>query len=140
MDYALQQVVHFLYGIQHLFILYDIWCFYGIHLKDRFKDSPGLGLPPNLIIEGGIDQFHVHGHIPQCYPRYSPNFIPGVGIQVSDIIETLWTKMNDISNSTRGMSSGHRQEYLDDQMNDSNWNKLTRHGTTMTSMSAHNPY
>ena len=128
MDYAVFQTSLFFVGLLLLYILYDIWCFYRVHFPERFAESPALSLPPNMVIDGGIDQFHVHGHIPQCYPRYSPNFIPGVGIQLTDIIETLWIQMNDISTSTRGMSTAHRQEYLDDQMNDSNWNKLTRHG------------
>ena len=88
-------------------------------------------MPANLKIIGGIDQFHVHGHRKECYPRYSPNFITGAGVQVTDVIESLWVKTNQVSDSTRGMSSGHRQEVIDDIINDSNWTKLTRHGARM---------
>ena len=47
-------------------------------------------------------------------------------MQDGEIIETLWTKTNPTADSTRGMSSAHRREVLDDHMNDSNWTKLTR--------------
>lgn len=134
MDYTLHQAIVFLDSILLVLVLYDIWCHYSIHLPTRFQNSPNLSLPDGLTITGGIDQFHVHGHKSECYPRYSPNFIPGAGVQVGDIIETLWVNTNQISDSTRGMSSGHRQETIDDIMNDSNWNKLIRHGTYILQM------
>ena len=61
-------------------------------------------------------------------PPFSPNFIPGAGVQLGDLIETLWPPVNKIADSTRGMASSPRQEFMDDIMNDSNWTKLTRHG------------
>ncbi|KAI1784368.1 hypothetical protein LXA43DRAFT_901757, partial [Ganoderma leucocontextum] len=126
MDYCLCQVALYLTGLYILLALYDIWCFYYVHLFRRIKESPGLSLPTNLEIVGGIGQFHVHGHRRECYPRFSPNFIPGAGILLGEVIESLWPDTNRLSDSTRGMSDGHRQEVLDDTMNDSNWNKLTR--------------
>ena len=128
MDYCLCQVALYLTGIYILLVLYDIWCHYFVNLLRRMEASPGLSLPDNLKIVGGIGQFHVHGHRRECYPRFSPNFIPGAGILLGEVIETLWPDTNRLSDSTRGMSDGHRQEVLDDTMNDSNWNKLTRLG------------
>lgn len=128
MDYVLYQTMNTFNGISNMCMLYDIWCFYSIHVATRFRDSPAIQMPPGLTLTGGIDQFHVHGHKRQCYPRQSPNFIPGAGVQVGDVIETLWVNTNQIADSTRGMSSGHRQETIDDIMNDSNWNKHTRSG------------
>lgn len=129
MDYAFYQAILFIYGITMILLFYDVYCFYCRHLMERFDKSPGLSMPEDVQVDGGIDQFHVHGHVKECYPRYSPNFIPGAGIQTADIIETLWVKTNQIADSTRGMSSAHRQESIDDIMNDSNWTKLTRHST-----------
>lgn len=127
MDYFLSQVMTFMIGLQFLLVFYDVWCFYCVHLITRMARSPSLNVPAGLTITGGIDQFHVHGHKRECYPRFSPHFVPGAGVQTSDIIETLWPGLNKISDSTRGMSAAHRQEFNDDFMNDSNWNKLTRH-------------
>ncbi|KAI1786131.1 hypothetical protein LXA43DRAFT_1065354, partial [Ganoderma leucocontextum] len=84
MDYCLCQVALYLTGLYILLALYDIWCFYYVHLFRRIKESPGLSLPTNLEIVGGIGQFHVHGHRRECYPRFSPNFIPGAGILLGE--------------------------------------------------------
>jgi hypothetical protein len=52
----------------------------------------------------------------------------GSGHVDGEILETLWSQLNLISGSTRGMSTSHRQEVLDDHMNDSNWKKLVKIG------------
>ncbi|PIL25433.1 hypothetical protein GSI_13323 [Ganoderma sinense ZZ0214-1] len=88
-------------------------------------------MPPGLTILRGIGQFHVHGHVAKCFPRFSCNFIAGAGMQDGEIIETLWNKTNAIADSTRGMSAAHRREVIDDHMNDSNWMKLTRMTTIL---------
>lgn len=126
MDYVLNWILAFLNGITNVIVLYDIMCQYFVHLYDRFQKSPHLHMPPGLKITRGIGQFHVHGHIPKCFPRFSCNFISGAGVQDREIIETLWNKTNTIADSTRGMSAAHRREVIDDHMNDSNWMKLTR--------------
>ncbi|KAI0690384.1 hypothetical protein C8T65DRAFT_523951, partial [Cerioporus squamosus] len=126
MDYCLYWVTQNLAGVVLLTVLYDIWCHYWIHLLRRFSNSPALSFPPGMVISGGIGQFHVHAHRRECYPRFSPNFIPGMGVVKNEIIESLWPDTNDIANSTRGMATGHCQESIDDHMNDSNWMKLTR--------------
>ena len=76
----------------------------------------------------GIGLFHVHGHQAACYPRYSPDFMQGVGQVDGEVVETLWALMNDVSRCCRGMTAPHRQEVLDDHMADSNWQKLVRMG------------
>ena len=126
MDYILHWIFFFLNGLWQILILYDVMCQYMVNLRRRFNSSPHLTMPPGLQILGGIGQFHVHGHITECFPRFSSNFIKGAGMQDGEIIETLWTKTNPTADSTRGMSSAHRREVLDDHMNDSNWTKLTR--------------
>ena len=126
MDYVFNSVLAFLNGITRVVLLYDIVCQYFVHLYARFEKSPHLRMPPGLSILRGIGQFHVHGHIAKCFPRFSCNFIAGTGVQDGEIIETLWNKTNAIADSTRGMSAAHRREVIDDHMNDSNWMKLTR--------------
>jgi len=39
-------------------------------------------------------------------------------------METLWSSLNIISPSARGMATPHRQELLDFQMNDNNFLKM----------------
>jgi hypothetical protein len=125
MDYSLcQAVAHTAKGIPQILVLYDIACQYGVHLQERITRNPHLHLPDALQIVKGIGVWHVHGHVAECFPRYYPAFIPGTGDVDGEILETLWSHLNLISGSTRGMSTAHRQEVLDDHMNDSNWKKL----------------
>ena len=124
MDYVVHWIFAFLFGLTRILILYDVMCQYFVHLLRRFRESPHLSMPEGLEILRGIGQFHVHGHITQCFPRFSSNFIPGIGMQDGEILETLWAKINPSGSSTRGMSSAHRREVIDDHMNDSNWMKL----------------
>ena len=41
-----------------------------------------------------------------------------------EVLETLWAVLNGISDSIRSQTTAHRQETLDDHMNDSNWKKM----------------
>ena len=43
-------------------------------------------------------------------------------------METLWSVLDQVAGLTQGMSLAHRQEVLDEYMNDSNWRKITRIG------------
>lgn len=93
-------------------------------MKDRATGSRHLKIPDGLELRLGIGLFHIHGHRDTCLARYSPSFIEG-GRQIDgETIETLWAPLNEISRSTRGMSTSHRREVIDDHMNDSNWKKL----------------
>ena len=93
-------------------------------MKDRVASSRHLKIPDGLELRLGIGLFHIHGHRDTCLARYSPSFIEG-GRQIDGkTIETLWAPLNEISRSTRGMSTSHHREVIDDHMNDSNWKKL----------------
>ena len=83
-----------------------------------------FNIPDGMELRLGIGLFHIHGHQDNCLARYSPSFIEG-GQQIDgETIETLWAPLNEISRSTRGMSTSHHREVIDDHMNDSNWKKL----------------
>ncbi|KAG1728214.1 hypothetical protein EDB19DRAFT_1913863 [Suillus lakei] len=84
-----------------------------------------------LTIIPGIRLWHVHGHQDSCYVRYASNFIEGISGIDGEIMETLWAHLNLISPATRGMSSPHRKECLDYQMNDSNFCKMIRMKRTL---------
>lgn len=59
------------------------------------------------------------------------NFIQGAGQVDGEIMETLWSVLDEVAGLTQGMSVAHRQEVLDDYMNDSNWKKVTRIGMNL---------
>ena len=93
-------------------------------MKDRVASSTHLKIPDGLELRLGISLFHIHGHQDTCLARYSPSFIEGVRQVDGETIETLWALLNEISRSTRGMSTSHHREVIDDHMNNSNWKKL----------------
>lgn len=126
MDYSFCQAVNLTAkDIPTILLLYDIACQYTIHLRDRVNRSPFISLPQSLNIVAGVGVWHVHGHVKECFARYYPGFIPHTGHVDGEILETLWSHLNLISGSARGMSASHRREVLDDHMSDSNWKKLT---------------
>jgi hypothetical protein len=97
---------------------------WSIHVMERVNRSNHLKLPDNLELRLAISLFHIHRHQDSCLARYSPSFING-GRQIDgETIETLWAPLNEITRSTRGMSTSHCREVIDDHMNDSNWKKL----------------
>ena len=129
MDYSMFKALNFnMGGIEAALICYDVMCQWSVHMKDRVTGSKHLKIPDGLELRLGIGLFHIHGHQDACLARYSPSFIEGARKVDGETIETLWAPLNEISRSTRGMSTSHRREVIDDHMNDSNWKKLVNLG------------
>ncbi|KAG1884743.1 hypothetical protein F4604DRAFT_1919247 [Suillus subluteus] len=122
---------HNMEGISRAVTFYDINCQYNKHFRARVDASRFLEMMQDLTIIPGIGLWHVHGHQDSCYVRYASNFIEGIGRIDGEIMETLWARLNLISPAARGMSSPHRQECLDYQMNDSNFCKMIRMKRTL---------
>jgi hypothetical protein len=132
MDYALCGAAQYnMDGIARVVTFYDINCQYSKHFHERVDQSPYLEINPDLTIVPGIGLWHVHGHQDSCFVRYASNFIPGIGRIDGEIMETLWAPLNLISPTARGMSTPHRKECLDFQMNDSNFCKMIRMKRTL---------
>ncbi|KAL4070191.1 hypothetical protein V8B97DRAFT_2024201 [Scleroderma yunnanense] len=93
MDYALVHVV------QHM-----------LDLQQQLNSNPFISLPEGLHVQPSIGIWHVHGHKTECFSWYAPNFIPGVGWVDGEIMETLWSSLNIISPSARGMETPHWQD------------------------------
>ncbi|KAH7889148.1 hypothetical protein F5I97DRAFT_1788563, partial [Phlebopus sp. FC_14] len=124
-DYALVNALQYnMNGIQWVLTFYDINCQYMKNLHKQIRDSTYLKLNSQLSFISSIGIWHVHGHQVECFARYTPNFISRAGWVDGEIIETLWSTINIISGIVRGMSSPHQQEYLDSQMNYSNFLKM----------------
>ena len=108
MDYSLVHAVHHqMDHRQQVIHFYDINCQYSKNLYQQIRENQFVSLPPGLKIQPGIGIWHVHGHKSECFVRYSTNFIPGVGNVDREIMETLWSSLNIISPSTRGMAAPH---------------------------------
>ncbi|KAI0927399.1 hypothetical protein AcV5_007950 [Taiwanofungus camphoratus] len=108
MDYSLSNAIGYnTKDIDRMLLLYDINCQYGQYLLKRFQQNPYLQMPKGLKIVKGIGLFHVHGHQDACFIRYSPSFIPSTGLVDGEILKTLWSSLNKVSGSTRGMATSH---------------------------------
>jgi hypothetical protein len=127
MDYCFTNALrHNMEGIKRVISFYDINCAYMKNFRARVNSSAALHTLRDLAIVPGIGIWHVHGHKPSCFPRYAPLYIDGAGWIDGEIIETLWSILNVVSPSTRGMVAPGRQEMLDFQMNDSNFQKMIK--------------
>ena len=126
-DYSLSQALAHtnMEGIPSVLLIYYLMCQYKVHLQQWFRDSEYLKFPDSMkTFLGAIGQFHMHTHQESCLYRYSTSFIPGAARVDGEILETLWSVLNQISPSARSASMGHRAEILDDHMADSNWKKI----------------
>ena len=126
MDYSICQALKRFPQHQRALIIYDICCQWIIHFRERVSESEFLELWDSIKITGAVGKFHLAAHIPECFPKYTLNFIEGAGELDGEILETLWSPMDLVAGLTQGMSVAHRQEVLDDYMNDSNWRKIIR--------------
>ena len=111
-------------GLKRLIAIYDIMCQYWKRLRLRMEESEYLELPLGIAILHGIGLFHVGGHVWQCFSRFSPSFIPGAGQVDGEILESLWSVLNEILPSTQNATISGWIEMLDDHMCDSNFKKM----------------
>ncbi|KAH8070292.1 hypothetical protein BXZ70DRAFT_1013340 [Cristinia sonorae] len=125
MDYAFVNAVKFWGGrLTVVQSFYDVACQWHKNLRTRLAQYQTLRLDWDVIIRYCIGQWHVHGHKKECFTRYSPLFVPGIGWVDGEIIETLWSSLNEVSSSLRAMGTAHRQESMDMHMEDLNMKKM----------------
>ena len=122
MDYALCSALKYkgFDPSQPVLFGYDINCQYSVYLPERIKAGEYLQVRDDLVLVFGIGLFHVHGHQASCTPRYSLTYIRGAGMSAGEILESLWSVVNDAARTTTTMSLGNRAEVLDAIMGDSN--------------------
>ncbi|KAJ2920505.1 hypothetical protein H1R20_g16590, partial [Candolleomyces eurysporus] len=107
---------------------YDVNCQYDKHHKERVEVGKYLSFPDGMEdkIIYAIGTWHVHGHKPECYPRYATTFIKGAGVRSAEILESRWSQLNPAASSLRYMTLAHRSEMLDALMNDINWKTMVK--------------
>jgi len=110
--------------VKRALLIYDIMCQWHKNLPDRVAESGYLEISDGLHILKAIGDWHVNGHVLPCEYRFGLAFIDGIGIIDGEVMETLWSVLNKISQTTWGATLAHRAEILDDHMNHSNWKKL----------------
>ena len=87
-----------------------------------------------MEITGAVGKWHLAAHIPECFPKFTLNFIEGAGQVEGEILETLWSGLDEVAGLAQSMSIAHHQEVLDEYMNDSNWWKMIQMGRTLYSI------
>jgi Kyakuja-Dileera-Zisupton transposase len=78
-------------------------------------------------ITGTVRKWHLVAHIVECFPKFSLNFIKGASEVEGEILETLWSVMNEVAGMAQAMSVTHHQ-VIDAHMNNSNWCKMIQIG------------
>lgn len=116
-----------------LVVSYDIACQWSAKFYERMSRK----FPSNWFINAGntditflVPKFHLPAHVEKCHRDYSFNLTKGVGRTDREGVERGWSRINDLSTSTREMGPGARQDKLESHMGDSNWKKKTMLGTS----------
>jgi hypothetical protein len=124
MDYALSQTMTIggIDQVPRVLLLYDIMCQWGVHMKKRFVLN-GLSMPNVDELLRGVGIWHVYAHINRCFGRYAPIYLKDVGLVDGEILETLWSLLNQVSESCQTMSLASREETINFHMNDINRKK-----------------
>lgn len=109
---------------RRLVLGYDIWCQYGVHLLERFRRNPHLSWPEYLEeLTGVVGAWHIFAHVRECFGRFSGMYVWGIGIIEMEILETLWSLINMMTEATRSMSRANREETINFYINDMNLKK-----------------
>jgi hypothetical protein len=121
MDYALSQTMTIggIDQVPRVLLLYDIMCQWGVHMKKCFALN-GLSMPNVDELLWGVGIWHVYAHINRCFGRYAPIYLKDVGLVDGEILETLWSLLNQVSESCQTMSLASREETINFHMNDIN--------------------
>ena len=125
-DYAICEALKRFPRCQAALIIYDICCQWFKYFRECVSESEWLEMWDRIVITPAVGKWHLAAHIRECFAKFSLNFIEGSAQVDGEIMETLWSGLDLIAGLMQVMSISHRQEVLDDYMNDSNWKKLLR--------------
>jgi len=104
-------------GIYQVLLIYDIMCQWQAKFRTRFEKEPYLNLPDGMTVKHAIGDMHIHGHVRDCFPKYSLSFADGAGVVDGEILETNWAVLNEVSGTVRGASLATRSEVIDGHVN-----------------------
>jgi len=90
--------------------------------------SEFLDLYDSIEIIGAVGKWRLAAHIPESFPKFLLNFVEGAGEVEGEILETLWSRLDEVAGLKQVMSIAHHHEVLDEYMNDSNWWKMIQMG------------
>ena len=109
---------------------YDIACQFCVNFFTRMLWYPTemqLDLD-EVNVEFVVPKFHIMGHNIKCQARFSLGFRQHVGRTDGKNIERGWAAFNGLSMATREMSRGAREDTLDHQFGDWNFQRILTFG------------
>ncbi|KEP46268.1 hypothetical protein V565_208720, partial [Rhizoctonia solani 123E] len=96
-----------------IMMTYDIMCHWLRKFKERVKKlPPEIEIPLDLDLVGAIPKWHLVGHIPECYVRYSLDHTQYVGRIDGEGVERVWAHQNEHSGSTSEQGPGMRTDSM----------------------------
>lgn len=130
MDYAICNAFNYKSeGLQEGSLAYDVGCQWCRWFLWRVLHSPYLSVPRKMKFFYTVGKFHLGDHILDCFPKFTLNFLVGSGLSSGESCEPLWSPLKLNIRCTRSMTSAHRDEFIDDQMKNSNFMKMVHMGT-----------
>ena len=126
MDYSICQVLQQFSNHNQALIIYDICCQWIMHFREQVSTLEWLKMSDLLDIIGVVGKWHLAAHIPSCFLKFTLNFVEGATQVDGEIMETLWSGLDEVAGLSQAMSLAHYQETIDEYMNDSNWRKIVR--------------
>ena len=87
----------------------------------HFKTIKSVKLPE---LRGSVGSFHLRMHKPDCQTKHNPEFLPGFAKNWGDQTEHAWSKHNHDAPMTKEMTTGHRQDRMNDGFSDTNIRKV----------------
>ena len=106
-NYAVCQSLHSMEGVSRVITIYDVACQWSHNFKRRVRGSKYLAIPANLQVVPAVGKWHLGAHMVDCFPKFSLNFIQGVGQVDGEILEILWSMMNKVAGTTWAMAKSH---------------------------------
>lgn len=62
-----------------MLIIYNICCQWIIHFQEHVLESEYLELGDSMEITSAVGKWHLASHIPECFPRFSLDFVDSAG-------------------------------------------------------------
>jgi len=103
---------------------YDIGCKWWINFMARVELCPELEWDKKRGLIVAVGKWHLASHVKDCFCKFSLNFIFGAGHVDGEIMETVWSQLNDPSRRARSMTLARRVLFLEQHMRDMNFKKM----------------
>jgi hypothetical protein len=107
---------------------YDIGCKWWINFLKRVEGSPKLDWDERRRLIVAVGKWHLASHQRDCFCKFSLNFIIGAGHLDGEIMETIWSQLNDPARRARSMTLAHRLVFLEQHIRDMNFKKMVSMG------------